>query len=370
MFVVFRYLNVKMPSRLCRTKLIKHMSPKNSVLLLCDMQEKFRKTVTYFDEIVTVSKRLLQAARILDVPVIATEQYPQGLGHTVAELELDQYKVPVFTKTNFCMITDEVKAYLREYCSNASNFIICGIEAHICVYQTSVQVLDKNHQIHVVTDACSSRNLADRFMAFRSLEKMGADLTTCECVLFNLVKDASHPNFKEIQQLILEPSPDSANSSVSSDAGGNKCTAGDEVFFSYVKLVRSHFKLNSVRNEIQTKETVLEQSLEKIVENVKDHRQSQHDLSILCKKLEYAAEIAEFLRTQNSTFAKLGPKLSILDDFLEKLSSKIDLPSRIVRFRKTVDEIDLLTAEEEMLHVVNDLKSILPDKKDIPLSQL
>jgi len=181
------------------------VSPVTSALLVCDMQEKFRSMIQFFPEIVTVSRRLLDAAKILDMKVVATEQYPQGLGHTVPELGLDSYKVPIFDKTKFSMCLPPV---LEKLGPSVTNVILVGIEAHVCIYQTALDLLEKGITVHVVADAVSSRSLVDRHFAFKQLDRAGAVLTTSECVILGLLGGSSHPKFREVQKLILHSAPD------------------------------------------------------------------------------------------------------------------------------------------------------------------
>jgi len=191
------------------TKIVQRLNPKTSALLLCDMQEKFRKTVSHFDQIVSVSNRMLKAAQILDVPVVATEQYPKGLGRTVAELGLKEANVPIFEKTCFTMMCDQVQNHLKSATPNAKSILLCGIETQACIFQTTLDLLEKGYNVHLVVDAISSRSQVDRMFALRQLEKAGAVLTTSECTFFALVRDATHPKFKEIQKLIATSAPDS-----------------------------------------------------------------------------------------------------------------------------------------------------------------
>ncbi|CAL1540894.1 unnamed protein product [Lymnaea stagnalis] len=179
---------------------------KNAALFICDMQEKFRPTIQYFPQILTVAERLLKGAQTLDMPVIVTEQYPKGLGHTVPELDVSQHKV--VSKTSFSMIVPGVEAELQKL-NDVKSIILCGIEAHACVQQTVFDLVEKNYDVHVIVDACSSRNLADRMFAFERMKSAGAHLTTSESILLGLVRDAAHPKFKQIQQIIMEPSPES-----------------------------------------------------------------------------------------------------------------------------------------------------------------
>ncbi|CAI4232907.1 unnamed protein product [Auanema sp. JU1783] len=185
-------------------RIISRVNPKNTVLFVCDLQEKFSKTIQYFPEIVTTAKRLVDTAQILGMKTIVTEQYPKGLGHTVPELGIDRTTTPVYEKTRFSMCVPQVDTLLKE----SKNVILCGIESHVCILQTTYDLLDKGLEVHVVVDAVSSRSLADRKFAFKQLEKAGAVLTTSECVILGLVQDSAHPKFREVQKLIMTSAPD------------------------------------------------------------------------------------------------------------------------------------------------------------------
>ncbi|UYV69779.1 ISOC2 [Cordylochernes scorpioides] len=138
------------------------LSTKNSCLFLCDMQEKFRSYIKYFNEIVSVSSRLLRAAKILDMQVIITEQYPKGLGNTVPELGIGEYPdlVP-HIKTQFSMMVPEVVDLLKMK-PEINSVILCGIESHVCIQGTCLSLLRSGYDVHIVTDACSSRTMVDR----------------------------------------------------------------------------------------------------------------------------------------------------------------------------------------------------------------
>ncbi|XP_076986831.1 isochorismatase domain-containing protein 2 isoform X1 [Tamandua tetradactyla] len=127
--------------------------PGSSVLFLCDMQEKFRHSIVYFPQVVSVAARMLQVARLLGVPALLTEQYPQGLGPTVPELGAEGMQ-PV-PKTCFSMVPAlrgelDAQPQLR-------SVLLCGIEAQACILNTALDLLDRGLQVHVVVDACSSR---------------------------------------------------------------------------------------------------------------------------------------------------------------------------------------------------------------------
>uniref|UniRef100_A0A6I8P9W1 Isochorismatase domain containing 2 n=2 Tax=Ornithorhynchus anatinus TaxID=9258 RepID=A0A6I8P9W1_ORNAN len=180
--------------------------PGSSVLFLCDMQEKFRTSVAFFPEIVSVAARMLQAARILEVPVVLTEQYPQGLGPTVPELGAGGLRP--LSKTCFSMVTAEVEREL-EARPGLRSVLLCGIEAQACIMSTALDLLDRGLDVHVVADACSSRSQVDRLLALSRMRQSGAFLTTSESLILQLVRDAAHPRFKEVQKLIKHPAPDS-----------------------------------------------------------------------------------------------------------------------------------------------------------------
>uniref|UniRef100_A0A8D0GZE9 Isochorismatase domain containing 2 n=1 Tax=Sphenodon punctatus TaxID=8508 RepID=A0A8D0GZE9_SPHPU len=180
--------------------------PKTSILFLCDMQEKFRPNIAYFPQIVSVAARMLQVARVLEVPVIVTEQYPKGLGRTVPELGADG--IPTYEKTCFSMVTPEVEREMAAV-PGLCSVLLCGIETQACIMSTALDVLDRGLDVHVIADACSSRSQVDRILALSRLRQSGAFLTTSEGLILQLVRDAAHPRFREIQKLIKEPAPDS-----------------------------------------------------------------------------------------------------------------------------------------------------------------
>ncbi|XP_071493131.1 isochorismatase domain-containing protein 1-like [Diadema antillarum] len=183
-----------------------NISPQTAALFVCDMQEKFKPAIKYFDEITVVTKRLIKGAYILDIPVIVTEQYPSGLGHTVGELELDVNKSVVFSKTKFSMVIPEVVQKLDEL-PEVKSIILVGIEAHVCIQQTALDLLAKGFDVHIVADAVSARSMMDRQFAYERLRQFGAIITTSESVLFQLLGDKNHPKFKEVQALVKTSAP-------------------------------------------------------------------------------------------------------------------------------------------------------------------
>uniref|UniRef100_A0A0K0F5H7 Isochorismatase domain-containing protein 1 n=1 Tax=Strongyloides venezuelensis TaxID=75913 RepID=A0A0K0F5H7_STRVS len=188
------------------SKILSRLNTKRSALLICDLQEKFRNNIQYFPEIVTVTKRLITGANILNVKTLATEQYPKGLGQTVEELELKKFNIPVVEKLKFSMCGSELMKHLPE---DNESIILCGIEGHVCVLQSTLDFLEQGKDVHVVVDAVSSRTMFDRKYAFERLKAAGAKLRTSESILFELMRGSDHPKFREVQKLVLSPAPDS-----------------------------------------------------------------------------------------------------------------------------------------------------------------
>ncbi|XP_022099445.1 isochorismatase domain-containing protein 2-like [Acanthaster planci] len=180
----------------------------NSALFLCDMQEKFRPTIRYFPQIVEVASRMFKAAKIMKLPlIVTTEQYPKGLGPTVSEIGIDRDTHDIIAKTCFTMCTPEVEHKLTE--AGTSSVILCGIETQACIQQTTLDLLERGLDVHVIADACSSRSMVDRLYAFERMRQSGAFITTSEAMLLQLLKGSDHPCFKEVQKLIQTSAPES-----------------------------------------------------------------------------------------------------------------------------------------------------------------
>merc|ERR1712137_782321 len=173
-------------------------------MFLCDVQTGFRDKMSCFPTVVQAVSRMTTASAILETPLIVTEQYPKGLGHTLEEIDISNGNV--FEKTRFSGITDEVREHLRSL--DVTGVVLFGLEAHICVQQTVLDLLKEGYAVHVVADATSSRMHADRMFAFETIRQAGGIVTTSESILFMLLEHSRHPKFKEIQKLIMEPLPD------------------------------------------------------------------------------------------------------------------------------------------------------------------
>jgi nicotinamidase-related amidase len=166
-----------------------------AALVVVDVQEAFRRYAS-FAGVAQASAKLLAAARILEVPRLVSEQYPNGLGHTAAEVGL-QDESPI-TKTIFSAArADGFDLQGRRQA------VVCGIETHVCVSQTVHDLLDRGVEVHVPADAVGSRHALDYERGLERLERAGAVVSSVEAVLFELLERAGTPEFKAVQKLIL-----------------------------------------------------------------------------------------------------------------------------------------------------------------------
>lgn len=175
---------------------------RRTALAVIDMQEAFRPMIADF---ATLAQRIavtVQACRVLEVPIIVTEQYPKGLGRTVAEVaeHLPAGTVRLEKLTFSACGVQEFDVQLREY--HVEQVIICGIEAHICVSQTAHDLLQLGYQVHLLSDAVSTRLPHNREVAIQKLTRNGAIISSVEMALFELCGSAGTPEFKQVQQLV------------------------------------------------------------------------------------------------------------------------------------------------------------------------
>lgn len=171
------------------------LSRERAALVLIDVQQGFSAYET-FDEVAAACGKLLAAARILELPRIVSEQYPKGLGSTAAAVGLEQERP--LQKTVFSAVrADGFSLQGRDQA------IVCGIEAHVCVSQTALDLLDRGVQVHIPADAVGSRHRIDYERGLERLERAGAIVSTVEAALFELLERAGTPEFKAIQKLVL-----------------------------------------------------------------------------------------------------------------------------------------------------------------------
>lgn len=166
-----------------------------TALIVVDVQEGFRPYASFIG-VAEACAKLVQAARILDMPRVVSEQYPKGLGHTAPEVGLEQ-ETPI-EKSVFSAARAEGFDL-----GGRGQAVVCGIETHVCVSQTVHDLLERGAEVHVPADAVGSRHEIDYERGLERLERAGAVVTTVEAALFELLERAGTPEFKAIQKLII-----------------------------------------------------------------------------------------------------------------------------------------------------------------------
>jgi len=181
------------------------VSKNNSALLIIDLQEKFASVIPNFNEIVTNTIKLVLACELFKIPVIVTQQYPQGLGNTV-EILKKQFLPDFIIIDKIEFSATENKVWKEKIDPlDINSFIVCGIETHVCINQTVHSLLSKDKVVHVVSDATGSRKNRDHDVAIRKMENSGAVITTTEMCLFELAERAGTSEFKSIQLMVKGP---------------------------------------------------------------------------------------------------------------------------------------------------------------------
>lgn len=172
----------------------------NSILLIIDIQEKLVKAAYNGEDIVKNTSKISKACEILSIPTIITEQYPKGLGSTIESIKNNNSVI--IEKTTFSALKEpkfaqELKNFGRK------QVILCGIEAHICVLQTAIELLKAGYEVYILQDCVSSRHSKELNIGIELLKQHGIKVTCTEIVIFQWLKSSKHPNFKEIQKLII-----------------------------------------------------------------------------------------------------------------------------------------------------------------------
>jgi nicotinamidase-related amidase len=181
------------------------LAREKSQLLIVDVQDKLIEAVTGKDRVVDRCIRLVRAARALDVPITVSEQYPQGLGPTVDPIR-DSLANAAFVadKVEFsCLRSDQLRERLHGLRRGGrAQVVLAGIETHVCVLQTAIDLEAQGFEAFVVADAVGSRSKDSRKLALARLAKAGADVVDSEMVLFEWLERAGTREFKELQALI------------------------------------------------------------------------------------------------------------------------------------------------------------------------
>lgn len=173
-----------------------------STLVIIDMQDAFRMKIADFTEVATRIAVMAQAARLLNLPILITEQYPKGLGHTAQEIlaALPDSVQPIEKTTFSSCGVEQFESQLERI--SPRHVLVCGIEAHICVNQTAHDLLARGFKVHLLNDCITSRDPGNKQTALAKMQTSGAIPSSMEMALFELMRDARHEQFRAIQGLI------------------------------------------------------------------------------------------------------------------------------------------------------------------------
>jgi nicotinamidase-related amidase len=175
------------------------LDPHTSLLCVVDIQERLLPAMPDGPHVVARAARLADAATLLGVCIVLTEQYPKGLGPTPPALAVKL--PPAVTKMSFsCCGSD---AFARSLAADVEAVVLCGLETHVCIAQTALDLLARGLAVFIAVDAVSSRHRLDHEIALRRLESSGVILTTTEAILFEWCRSAEHPQFQSVRRLVL-----------------------------------------------------------------------------------------------------------------------------------------------------------------------
>ncbi|GAA6010204.1 hypothetical protein JCM10207_005665 [Rhodosporidiobolus poonsookiae] len=217
-------------------KRLARINPHKTAFFVCDLQERFRLVIHSYPNVLQTAEKMIKAANILDIPVIVTEQAPKfspppphrhhahphkkplglvALGKTVP-LPLEQLECPrlrpewvPLAKTKFSMVVPQVEEEIEK--RGTKDVVLFGIESHVCVLQTALDLLEKDINVHVLADGVSSCNGDEVGIALKRMRDAGAQITTSESILFQILHDAADPRFKALAGLIKEYKDSTAN---------------------------------------------------------------------------------------------------------------------------------------------------------------
>ena len=171
-------------------------------LLIIDMQEKVLAPIPVRVQLVANCGKLIEAAKLFSVPVVITEQYPKGLGPTVSELRGRLSDITTPEKLRFSAVETLNWGMAAERSDDRFKVVVAGIEAHVCVLQTVLDLLICGYQVHIAADAIGSRGKLDWKLALKRMASSGAVITTTEAILFEWCETAGTAEFKQLSKLV------------------------------------------------------------------------------------------------------------------------------------------------------------------------
>jgi nicotinamidase-related amidase len=176
------------------------LHPGDTLLLLIDLQDKLMPAIYEAAAVIDATRKLIESARVLEVPLVATEQYPAGLGPTCAEVARCLAGEAPIAKMKFTGCVEPVVQRLRD--AGRPHVLVAGVEAHVCVQQTVLDLLRLGYRPYVCADAVGSRRPLDRDVALERMRRAGAVVTTAESAVFELLGEAGTDAFKRVLKVV------------------------------------------------------------------------------------------------------------------------------------------------------------------------
>jgi nicotinamidase-related amidase len=177
------------------------LKTENVALLIVDIQGNLAQAMHGKELLFKNVQKLIKGTQVLGIPILWTEQNPQGLGLTIPEIADILSNIKPISKMSFsCCQNNRFVQALKAL--NRKQVLIAGIEAHVCVYQTAVDLVDLGYEVQVVTDAVSSRNMENKEIGLQKMRDSGVSLTSVETALFELLKVAEGEQFREILKIV------------------------------------------------------------------------------------------------------------------------------------------------------------------------
>ena len=178
-------------------------TPENTVLLVVDIQGKLATQVHDHSKLLKNIQGMIKGAQILDIPILWTEQAPEKIGPTIPEIAslLSSLKLSPITKVSFsCCGSNTFMEELKFL--NRKQILLVGIETHVCVYQTAVDLIEAGYEVQVIADCVSSRTLENKNLGIDRMQARGAGITSLEMIACELIRTSQHFQFKDILSLI------------------------------------------------------------------------------------------------------------------------------------------------------------------------
>jgi nicotinamidase-related amidase len=179
------------------------LDPERTALVVIDVQEGFRKAIPDFERVTKATATLIEGAEAIGIPIVISEQYPKGLGETAPEVA-DHLPEGAERLEKLVFSAAEAEGFDL---GGRDQVLVGGIETHVCVNQTVLDLLDRGVEVQVAEDAVGSRSDENKRVGLQKMERAGAVMTSVETALFELLGRAGTEEFKRVQQLILDYAP-------------------------------------------------------------------------------------------------------------------------------------------------------------------